>query len=236
MSHDLITADDIDISREKQRELRERWVSEYEDWMSEYNFFTMGRVRNENIEDSDTLRLESRREELKSLCEEAVSYLPDDCTKKEKIVTIKMIFEHQKYTMMNSILTDVLDCHKTYTNDFERVENGVLHYKRITHSVRRDIRERDGYCVNCRSEENLTVHHIIPVKKGGSDEYCNLVTLCDKCHKDYHSYLNDGSNSHDPIISFNTWINTDYNVDFDENMVYRKEVFTNYTDIDYFSD
>lgn len=40
-----------------------------------------------------------------------------------------------------------------------------------------------GICYRCGSREKLCVHHIIPVKQGGTMERKNLVVLCDSCHK-----------------------------------------------------
>jgi 5-methylcytosine-specific restriction endonuclease McrA len=32
----------------------------------------------------------------------------------------------------------------------------------------------------------LSVHHIIPVSRGGTDEPANLKTVCERCHKEEH--------------------------------------------------
>ena len=51
-------------------------------------------------------------------------------------------------------------------------------------SVSRSVKERDGFrCIKCGATENLEVHHIIPVSKGGSNSMRNLITLCHNCHK-----------------------------------------------------
>lgn len=43
--------------------------------------------------------------------------------------------------------------------------------------------ERDGYqCKNCDSQENLSIDHIIPLSRGGSDELSNLRILCKSCN------------------------------------------------------
>lgn len=39
-----------------------------------------------------------------------------------------------------------------------------------------------GICHRCGSREKLAVHHIIPVKYGGTREKRNLVVLCRSCH------------------------------------------------------
>jgi len=45
------------------------------------------------------------------------------------------------------------------------------------------ILARDGFkCRRCGSREHLTIHHIVPRKRGGKTEPRNLITLCKKCH------------------------------------------------------
>jgi len=42
---------------------------------------------------------------------------------------------------------------------------------------------RDGYqCLHCGSRNDLTVDHIVPVSRGGSDFLSNLQTLCRPCN------------------------------------------------------
>lgn len=43
--------------------------------------------------------------------------------------------------------------------------------------------ERDGYqCKNCEGQEDLSIDHIIPLSKGGSDDLDNLQILCKSCN------------------------------------------------------
>lgn len=54
---------------------------------------------------------------------------------------------------------------------------------------------RDGHtCQDCGSNENLEIHHILPVSQGGKNVLNNLKTVCEKCHvlnyKDVH-YVKD---------------------------------------------
>jgi hypothetical protein len=47
----------------------------------------------------------------------------------------------------------------------------------------RKVWDRDGWeCVSCRTHVDLTVDHIIPVSRGGSDELDNLQTMCRPCN------------------------------------------------------
>lgn len=41
----------------------------------------------------------------------------------------------------------------------------------------------DGVCFFCHSYKNLHLHHIIPKTLGGTDDYDNLLTVCESCHK-----------------------------------------------------
>lgn len=52
------------------------------------------------------------------------------------------------------------------------------------------INERDNYkCQECGSDNRISVHHKIPLFKGGSNKEDNLVTLCPKCHSKAHMEL-----------------------------------------------
>lgn len=49
--------------------------------------------------------------------------------------------------------------------------------------AREDALKRDGHvCVVCGKTTALVVHHIIPLKLGGTHDIDNLMTLCHSCH------------------------------------------------------
>lgn len=58
-----------------------------------------------------------------------------------------------------------------------------MDYKRIVH-------DRDGVCQFCKTKGSkgnpLTVHHIIPRCKNGSNTPENCILLCQDCHRHLH--------------------------------------------------
>jgi 5-methylcytosine-specific restriction endonuclease McrA len=51
-------------------------------------------------------------------------------------------------------------------------------------TIRRIIFERDGYaCTYCGSNKRLEGDHILPLSRGGSNAFKNLVTACKPCNR-----------------------------------------------------
>lgn len=49
---------------------------------------------------------------------------------------------------------------------------------------RKSIKDQWEYkCAYCESEENLTIDHIIPQAKGGTDHITNVVCACESCNR-----------------------------------------------------
>jgi len=66
------------------------------------------------------------------------------------------------------------------TTSFNRKKRGAIkNYKAILNSL---LHKYKFKCVNCESKNNLTIDHIIPVSKGGTDDYSNLQILCKSCN------------------------------------------------------
>lgn len=56
---------------------------------------------------------------------------------------------------------------------------------KISNTVREHIFSRDGYeCLRCWVKDNLTIDHIIPLSKGGTNRMGNMQTLCMGCNSD----------------------------------------------------
>ena len=58
---------------------------------------------------------------------------------------------------------------------------------KIPSSVKKYVFERDNYrCQSCgksSTQTELSIDHIIPLARGGSNDISNLQTLCQKCNK-----------------------------------------------------
>lgn len=66
----------------------------------------------------------------------------------------------------------------------------------------RRVFRRDGYkCRHCGSKEDLTIDHIKPRAKGGTDAYKNLQTLCRPCNR----LKADSFGAHDEEALANAW-------------------------------
>ena len=71
---------------------------------------------------------------------------------------------------MLSVLRENAAAKRTY-GDYD------LEWKTLSRMMR-----ENGICHRCGAREHLIVHHIIPVKCGGTREPKNLVVLCNGCH------------------------------------------------------
>jgi 5-methylcytosine-specific restriction endonuclease McrA len=74
------------------------------------------------------------------------------------------------------------------------------------------IKEHWNYeCAYCGSDENLTLDHVIPKSKGGSDRISNIICACEKCNQDKgHQfwsewYLNQGFYTIDRLSAIIKW-------------------------------
>lgn len=55
--------------------------------------------------------------------------------------------------------------------------------RRITPSKRRQVYSKNDYrCVYCGATTGLTIDHIIPISKGGTNAHTNLQTMCFNCN------------------------------------------------------
>lgn len=55
-------------------------------------------------------------------------------------------------------------------------------------ALRRSILERYKQCVYCGAKRDLTIDHVVPESRGGTDEVSNLVVACRSCNGRKESY------------------------------------------------
>lgn len=68
--------------------------------------------------------------------------------------------------------------------DYDALRN---EWRNMCKSISKIIFKRDGYkCQYCGSNKQLTVDHIIPLSKGGTNEIDNLITSCRYCNSKKH--------------------------------------------------
>lgn len=54
-------------------------------------------------------------------------------------------------------------------------------------AMRDDVLKRfNGKCASCGNDDELEIHHIVPLCLGGTNNLTNLVPLCHRCHKAAH--------------------------------------------------
>ena len=80
----------------------------------------------------------------------------------------------------------------TKVNSLSRITAGGTDYGADWEDISRHVRKRDLY--QCNESDNncvdsLQVHHIIPLSAGGSNDYNNLVTLCEYHHSLKHPHM-----------------------------------------------
>jgi 5-methylcytosine-specific restriction endonuclease McrA len=67
--------------------------------------------------------------------------------------------------------------------DLDRAVSDKKKNQQLKPSLRTAVMERDAYrCKHCDDHINLSVDHIYPKSKGGSDDMDNLQTLCRSCN------------------------------------------------------
>lgn len=55
--------------------------------------------------------------------------------------------------------------------------------KQLSVSAALKVHEKHGFaCVTCGTKKQLTVDHIIPISKGGGNDFENLQTMCKSCN------------------------------------------------------
>ena len=51
------------------------------------------------------------------------------------------------------------------------------------------LEAQGNQCNRCGSSDLLSLHHILPQSKGGTDSYDNIMVLCEPCHAYAHGMV-----------------------------------------------
>lgn len=94
--------------------------------------------------------------------------------------------------VITTLWIDMLRMHGVYpatTASAALIDNGLdslfkSHQRKpIPRRIRMQVFKRDGYaCRSCYTGEDLTIDHVVPVSRGGRDDFENLQTLCLPCN------------------------------------------------------
>ena len=95
-----------------------------------------------------------------------------------------ILVDKGKAEIVKSDENPIVSGYKTYVRPvIIRLLRYIRHYTRQLRANRNRIYKRDGYeCVYCGSSKDLTLDHVVPKSRGGTNNWTNLVTSCQKCN------------------------------------------------------
>lgn len=107
-----------------------------------------------------------------------------------------MSYTHDNITVNGEVIINIYN-----NNDMEEKENdnrkiSTIRGSKAVNTAKKNVKARDCACMCCNEvpkNNHLEVHHIMPLSKYkelASDER-NMISLCQKCHKKYHSLYDD---------------------------------------------
>jgi 5-methylcytosine-specific restriction endonuclease McrA len=138
------------------------------------------------------------REKLASILNSYYQNLDPD-SKKEGVLKLLELIEESRAIPYDKEISEIVGCNIQYAKHIrlEREDEHNRSYfessEKIPDKLKEEILERDNQeCVFCGRNDELVIHHIIPVGKNGATEKDNLATLCEDCHLESHggSYSN----------------------------------------------
>lgn len=97
--------------------------------------------------------------------------------------------------ILNFIFNPKDKCNKQYnslTYNKKQTNSGIKHNYNDCQSwdsVRKQVLDKYGHkCSYCGVTGTLNIHHKIPLSEGGTNDLCNLIPLCKRCHQNIHKF------------------------------------------------
>lgn len=140
-------------------------------------------------------------------------------------VRIRRLHEYCEQKIESKLVAKAVGCSVSYARRFS-YEDGQGAFEKgwstqnqnekVSPGTRTKIMNRDSNtCLRCDSEneDELEVHHILPINQGGTNDDSNLATLCSDCHQAAHNGSKTSGKTAYSKGSFQTWIGE---ADFDD--------------------
>jgi len=99
----------------------------------------------------------------------------------------------QKFSTMKSGFRGSCNlCKRKIYNDSSKILENRKYYSKNRNILRKIIIQRDSEtCFKCKTTENLSIDHIRPLSKLGTNDLSNLQILCRKCNVIKGDYYED---------------------------------------------
>ena len=99
---------------------------------------------------------------------------------------LRYVINNDKYIHIKNFTKHQMPHHKEVASEIpapEGVQQITRHAYNVSNLLREQVFIRDNNsCLKCDAVNNLSIDHIVPLAKGGTNEIDNLQTLCGKCN------------------------------------------------------
>lgn len=91
--------------------------------------------------------------------------------------------QHYLKTYDDLLNEDLMSGYYSYRQSVKNAKSRLRMYANLfNRDMRKKILNKYSYCVICKSNERLSIDHIIPITKGGENKENNIQVLCLKCN------------------------------------------------------
>lgn len=185
----VFSREDVPLNSDQIREYYEKWrypkIVESDqdeptytiidkDGESHYGFSAKDvEIRKRNIQTDFVLEDYRNSHDLfRNLYSEFASELPNEVSKKKRIIYIKLVFGDGISCPSDPLIGRSTPLSREYANEFEYNTSvqQVSQREQVPRPLRNALIGECGNCAKCGSDEKLEIHHIIPYADGGTTE------------------------------------------------------------------